>query len=1056
MKQYKHNMIIKSQRAIAYLLLACQLLTSCGGKNTLLPRDPNAKPTITIYEHETTCTEDNELDGYPQPISFIDATPLKLGQKEIQFTWDKEEGLQAFVVDPSIVSTDTYVLIQNTPIIKDVNGKLIHFSQLNKKQAEFIANGLKWEVNKAGELKENGVRLRGGGKRGSSQGGTSDKEDGEKEKDNGQGEEQDTGQQGSGKEVVQKKGKGVEGPKASAKAERKPDPEFSAACAAADTEQKSGEQQDTMFKNALYAAILFLKYIPMGGYSSVYKYLITIKKEEGKDIVEGPEPDKKKLNLPTTLSQEYRDKTLDTWKQLLNTDSKDQAIESEKVTAILNTYKEFFPSSQGKALKIKDGAIKQFIETIFFNHFLPNTDQLQIGKYAKGGTIQMDGNLAHYFGWIVKTQHIETTQEGQPKLECDKNDEAIRFLDIDLNEPEIESNNKEQKLEQGSSLYDNKNTKSQVTRDVLSKSKPKLFTDYSFSGGVYLYKVHSATNHPTYVLNITRSEFEAKNLKGVVFYDKDNSNPYSTFFANGDKYFYYDGTKVEEIEEELSAMLQKKAAQISCLALTGKLPNTKKLPHETTLPDNDIFIRKDKLSSKSSSKSKSSNRYSAITENSLQSKNKPFLESLEDSKDCIYFDPIQFLKGLQEKNKEVTDKNKNRFFQIQDAFAELICTYNARQEETEKGCKKNKICGSVLLIYEDDTSGILPITNIYKEKDQINLDEDVKVITNILRGKIQPIEKKLKSLDTDIKKVQKERLKITMSEDTEQKIRDYLNECNLDHVEKNKFTQEQINKFIESIKGKEYTTIIKLINNQREMLKIFGVLQNLTPESKKKLNNLQNLLSLIESNNSDFTKNNEALQNLEIPKTKLENQLNAIKKLLAKDREIAVRRGHSESILLQYAKVASLPIIKKEKIKKAYILLLSTNIICSVCTNIISPIKDKITQQLIEIGLKFSVEKKPSLNELTTLLYSPMLSQKAVSGDPHKHTVFVKLNEDAKLYDKALTEILSSKSIKGHQIIIFDKNLEIIAVNEGKPFKGERFFESIGMPELDKRIAKPK
>jgi hypothetical protein len=35
MKQYKYNTITKAQRAIAYVLLTCQLLTSCGGNTAL-------------------------------------------------------------------------------------------------------------------------------------------------------------------------------------------------------------------------------------------------------------------------------------------------------------------------------------------------------------------------------------------------------------------------------------------------------------------------------------------------------------------------------------------------------------------------------------------------------------------------------------------------------------------------------------------------------------------------------------------------------------------------------------------------------------------------------------------------------------------------------------------------------------------------------------------------------------------------------------------------------------------------------------------------------------
>ena len=204
-------MITKSQRAIAYLLLICQLLTSCGGKNTLLPRDPNAQVMTTVHEQQTICSEDKELDGYTKPTSFIDATPLKLGQTEIKFTWDSEKGLQAFVIDPSMGPVASYVSVKLPATIKLGNGSQpIVLHQLNQQQAEFIVKGLKWKANKAGDLKEMGVRLRGGmGKKGKdtgkgevsgkgdgkggasgkgeSKGRTSGKGDGKKGKDSGKG-----------------------------------------------------------------------------------------------------------------------------------------------------------------------------------------------------------------------------------------------------------------------------------------------------------------------------------------------------------------------------------------------------------------------------------------------------------------------------------------------------------------------------------------------------------------------------------------------------------------------------------------------------------------------------------------------------------------------------------------------------------------------------------------------------------------------------------------------------------------------------------------------------
>ena len=63
--------ITPSQRVITCVLLFSQLLTSCGGYETLLPSNPNAHPKKTVHEHETTCPDDNQLELDTQPATFI-------------------------------------------------------------------------------------------------------------------------------------------------------------------------------------------------------------------------------------------------------------------------------------------------------------------------------------------------------------------------------------------------------------------------------------------------------------------------------------------------------------------------------------------------------------------------------------------------------------------------------------------------------------------------------------------------------------------------------------------------------------------------------------------------------------------------------------------------------------------------------------------------------------------------------------------------------------------------------------------------------------------------
>jgi hypothetical protein len=160
METYKNNTIKKTQRSIACLLLLSQLLTSCGGNTMILPADQ--KTTI----QETKCIDDEHSPLDTQPTTFIDGTPLKLGQPEIKFTWDNNKGLQAFAKDPEMGTATAYIPVKLPTIIKPGNeNKPIILNQLNKVQAEFVARNFKWEVTREGVLQENGVRLRGGGAR---------------------------------------------------------------------------------------------------------------------------------------------------------------------------------------------------------------------------------------------------------------------------------------------------------------------------------------------------------------------------------------------------------------------------------------------------------------------------------------------------------------------------------------------------------------------------------------------------------------------------------------------------------------------------------------------------------------------------------------------------------------------------------------------------------------------------------------------------------------------------------------------------------------------------
>ena len=210
MRHYKYNTINKTQKTVAYLLLSCQLLTSCGGKTTLLPRDPNVQPIQAVHEQLPTCTDDNPQPDQPCPAFPI--TTRTITGNTLIFSYTPDEGLSTFYQpmygDSKMEKISKHLPIQQYTILMDVDGVRKSFKHFPQEEARFFATTGKWEVSQAGELRYLGIRARGGmGKQGSYKGGES------KGKARGEGKTQDTGECG-GKGVVQEHGKGLGGQKA--------------------------------------------------------------------------------------------------------------------------------------------------------------------------------------------------------------------------------------------------------------------------------------------------------------------------------------------------------------------------------------------------------------------------------------------------------------------------------------------------------------------------------------------------------------------------------------------------------------------------------------------------------------------------------------------------------------------------------------------------------------------------------------------------------------------------------------------------------------------------
>ncbi len=165
MQGYKPITIPKAQSAMACLLLVCQLLTSCTSHAIFLPVEPASPLTTPVHEAQRPYPDDRHAYLAVPSNAFLDATPLKMGQPEIQFTWDQDRGLQAFRIDTSKGPMATPSPLQLPTTINPGNGsKRIVLKQLNEEQATAVVTHFKWEVSQGGELKERGIRVRGGGR----------------------------------------------------------------------------------------------------------------------------------------------------------------------------------------------------------------------------------------------------------------------------------------------------------------------------------------------------------------------------------------------------------------------------------------------------------------------------------------------------------------------------------------------------------------------------------------------------------------------------------------------------------------------------------------------------------------------------------------------------------------------------------------------------------------------------------------------------------------------------------------------------------------------------
>jgi hypothetical protein len=153
MKKSRISNITSIQRSIAYGLLLCELLTSCGFKETILPSIQPQDPRTS------TCAVPLNTSLAASDSTFQLCTTIIEGIK-LTFAYTPEAGLQARYQDSTMSQA---IPVQQYPVIQDVTGVKKPFSQLPQAESALLATEGKWEINPQGALRYLGMRGIGGG-----------------------------------------------------------------------------------------------------------------------------------------------------------------------------------------------------------------------------------------------------------------------------------------------------------------------------------------------------------------------------------------------------------------------------------------------------------------------------------------------------------------------------------------------------------------------------------------------------------------------------------------------------------------------------------------------------------------------------------------------------------------------------------------------------------------------------------------------------------------------------------------------------------------------------
>ena len=362
---------------------------------------------------------------------------------------------------------------------------------------------------------------------------------------------------------------------------------------------------------------------------------------------------------------------------------------------------------------------------------------------------------------------------------------------------------------------------------------------------------------------------------------------------------------------------------------------------------------------------------------------------LPDDKRCIYFPRERFLVESKRGSKQ------------KEAIIEIVDNLRSQhlREREERKLEdpdiRNVIVGAVLLIRSDDDFLILPI----EKNDQESNLTDLEIIRSTILENYKAMTEKLGLLQ----KSEYDLLTSNRKESFQRSLMSYKDQISKEEASPSYL--EILDRFIDLIsRSNEYS---------QEQFNDYGskaeTLSHLPWGSKR--SEASRFIAQIKEDSKQFMKDDyEQLKKL---KSQIKLYENAIVKfdraykpkgiLLEKklDDNISLIRGHSESELVSKIDITTLEGYDPSTISNAYILFVSTNEICSACTNVIPQIKQKAAQQL-------KLDEKGKVQ----LLY--------FSINQHKDgQLYIKRSENEMSYQRR-----SSSALAGSQVLMDSKDLK--------------------------------